>query len=108
MQIRDPRWKKFGSGMEKTRIRDPGSGINIPDPATLSVSRGDCEYQEGKLIKLLSQLRPRIQPLVDKYLGFVIFFSSTKSIPAAVDIGRPNTTTNLKTVIVTAYDMAVK
>jgi hypothetical protein len=27
-----PRWKKFGSGMEKFRIRDPGSGINIPDP----------------------------------------------------------------------------
>jgi hypothetical protein len=27
MQIRDPEWKKFGSGMEKTRIRDkhPGS-----------------------------------------------------------------------------------
>jgi hypothetical protein len=33
----DPGWKKFGSGMEKIRIRDPGwkkfgSGINIPDP----------------------------------------------------------------------------
>jgi hypothetical protein len=32
----DPKWKKVGSGMEKSRIRDgensdPGSGINIPD-----------------------------------------------------------------------------
>jgi hypothetical protein len=26
-RIRDPGWKKFGSGMEKY-----GSGINIPDP----------------------------------------------------------------------------
>jgi hypothetical protein len=24
IQIRDPGWKKFGSGMEKTRIRDLG------------------------------------------------------------------------------------
>ncbi len=34
MWIRDPRWKKFGSGMEKSRIRDKhhGSGINITDP----------------------------------------------------------------------------
>jgi hypothetical protein len=38
----DPGWNKFGSGMEKIRIRDGknwdpewkkmGSGINIPDP----------------------------------------------------------------------------
>jgi hypothetical protein len=26
--------------------------------------RGDCEQQGGKLVKLLSQLRPRIRPLV--------------------------------------------
>ena len=38
MRIRDPGWKQFGSGMEKSRIRDPapesGSGIRIrnPDP----------------------------------------------------------------------------
>ncbi len=34
MQIRDPGWKQFGSGIldEKSRIREPGSGINIPDP----------------------------------------------------------------------------
>jgi hypothetical protein len=34
MQIRDPGWKNSdpGSGMEKSRIRDQGSGINIPDP----------------------------------------------------------------------------
>jgi hypothetical protein len=38
----DPGWKKFGSGMEKIHIRDPGwinsdpgSGVNVPDPATL-------------------------------------------------------------------------
>ncbi len=30
MQIRDPRWKQFGSGIEKKS--DPGSAINIPDP----------------------------------------------------------------------------
>jgi hypothetical protein len=28
-----------------------------------SVSRGDCEQQGGKLLRLLSQLRPRIRPL---------------------------------------------
>jgi hypothetical protein len=28
----DPGWKKLGSGLEKTRIRDSWSGINIPDP----------------------------------------------------------------------------
>jgi hypothetical protein len=28
MQIQDPGWKKFGSGMEKSRIR---IGKNIPD-----------------------------------------------------------------------------
>jgi len=27
-----------------------------------SVSRGDCEWQGGKLLRLLSQLRPRIRP----------------------------------------------
>jgi hypothetical protein len=27
LRIRDPVWKQFGS-----RIQDPGSGINIPDP----------------------------------------------------------------------------
>jgi hypothetical protein len=44
MRIRDPGWKKFGSGMEKIRIQDGknsdlvsgmekfGSGINNPDP----------------------------------------------------------------------------
>jgi hypothetical protein len=33
MQIRNPGWKKFGSGIEKsqnTRVQDLGSGINIP------------------------------------------------------------------------------
>ena len=30
MRIRDG--KNFGSGMEKIRLQDPGSGINIPDP----------------------------------------------------------------------------
>jgi hypothetical protein len=29
-----------------------------------SVSRGDCEYQGGKLLRLLSLLRPRIRPQV--------------------------------------------
>ncbi len=30
----DPGWKNLdpGSGMEKSRIRDPGPGIKIPDP----------------------------------------------------------------------------
>jgi hypothetical protein len=44
IRIRDPRWKNFGSGIEKIRIRDGKfgsgmekfrirvSGINIPDP----------------------------------------------------------------------------
>jgi hypothetical protein len=28
----DPGWEKFGTKMEKIRIRDPEFGINIPDP----------------------------------------------------------------------------
>ncbi len=31
MQIRDPGWKKFGSGIEKTRIRDKPLGSGIRD-----------------------------------------------------------------------------
>jgi hypothetical protein len=31
-----------------------------------SFSIGDCEYQRGKLFRTLSQLRPRIRPLVPK------------------------------------------
>ena len=31
MQIRDPGWKKFGSGIEKTRIRDKHLGFGIRD-----------------------------------------------------------------------------
>jgi hypothetical protein len=27
-----------------------------------SISRGDCDWQGGKLLRLLSQLRPRIRP----------------------------------------------
>ncbi len=32
----------------------------------ISFSVGDCEYQRGKLFRILSQLRPRIRPLVPK------------------------------------------
>ncbi len=32
MRIREPVWKKFGSGMEKILILVLRSGINIPDP----------------------------------------------------------------------------
>jgi hypothetical protein len=32
----------------------------------LLVSRGDCESEGGKLTRLLSQLRPRIRPLITK------------------------------------------
>jgi hypothetical protein len=37
MRIRDPGWKKFGSGIWDGKNSDPkwkkfGSGINIPDP----------------------------------------------------------------------------
>jgi hypothetical protein len=42
----DPGWKQFGSGMEKSRIRHPGSGINIPDPQ-------HCSEMPGSAIKLL-------------------------------------------------------
>ncbi len=31
-----------------------------------SFSTGDCEYQRGKLFRILSKLRPRIRPLVPK------------------------------------------
>jgi hypothetical protein len=32
MQLRDPGWKKFVSGIRDGKKSDPGSGINIPDP----------------------------------------------------------------------------
>jgi hypothetical protein len=32
MRIRDPGWKKFGSGIRDRKNSDPGSGINISDP----------------------------------------------------------------------------
>jgi hypothetical protein len=32
MRIRDPGWKKVGSGIRDDKKSDPGSGINIPDP----------------------------------------------------------------------------
>ncbi len=32
MRIRDPGWKKFGSGIRDEKYSDPESGINIPDP----------------------------------------------------------------------------
>jgi hypothetical protein len=32
MQILDPKWKKFGSGIRGWKNSDPGSEINIPDP----------------------------------------------------------------------------
>jgi hypothetical protein len=32
MRIRDPGWKKVGSGIRDGKKSDPESGINIPDP----------------------------------------------------------------------------
>ncbi len=32
VRIRDPGWRKFGSGIRDGKKSDPGSGINIPDP----------------------------------------------------------------------------
>jgi hypothetical protein len=32
MQIRDPGWKKFGSGIRDGKNSDPGSGTNFLDP----------------------------------------------------------------------------
>ncbi len=32
IRIRDPGWKKVGSGIRDEKMLDPGSGINIPDP----------------------------------------------------------------------------
>jgi hypothetical protein len=32
MWVRDPGWKKFGSGIRNGKSSDPGSVINIPDP----------------------------------------------------------------------------
>ncbi len=32
MRIRDPGWRKLGSGIRDGKKSDPGSGINIPDP----------------------------------------------------------------------------
>jgi hypothetical protein len=32
MRIRDPGWRKFGSGIRDGKKSDPGFGINIPDP----------------------------------------------------------------------------
>jgi hypothetical protein len=37
IQIRDPGWKKFGSGMEKNS--DPGSGINNEHPGSATLPK---------------------------------------------------------------------
>ncbi len=42
-----------------------------------SVSRGDCEQQGGKLLRLMSQLRPRIWPLYDSPILFGAHGEST-------------------------------
>jgi hypothetical protein len=53
MRIQDPGWKQFGSGMEKSRIRDPdlGSGIRIrdkhPGSATL-LTNLECKVKKTK------------------------------------------------------------
>ncbi len=55
MRIRDPGWKHFGSGMEKSQIRDPdpesGSGIRIrdkhPGSATLPTNL-ECKVKKTK------------------------------------------------------------
>jgi hypothetical protein len=56
MRIRDPGWKQFGYGMEKSRIRDPdpesGSGIRIrdkhPGSATLPTNL-ECKVKKPKI-----------------------------------------------------------
>ena len=53
MRIRDPGWKKFGSGIWDGKNSDPkwkkfGSGINIPDPQHCSDGKDvDLEVMEG-------------------------------------------------------------
>jgi hypothetical protein len=37
MKIRDPKWRQFGSGMEKSRIRDPGYGIRDKHPGSATL-----------------------------------------------------------------------
>ncbi len=56
MRIRDPGWKQFGYGMEKSLIPVPesGSGINIPDPQhclqTQNVSEKNQKYLPNTLM----------------------------------------------------------
>jgi hypothetical protein len=49
MQIGDPGWKKFGSGIRYRKKSDPGSGINIPDPQHCEVHD---KYLESKYFSL--------------------------------------------------------
>ncbi len=43
-----------------------------------SVSRGDCEYQGRKLLRLLPQLRPRIRPVATEWLESFLLPNSIK------------------------------
>jgi hypothetical protein len=40
MRIRDPGWRRFGTGIRDGKKSDPGSGINIPDPQHCIVRKG--------------------------------------------------------------------
>jgi hypothetical protein len=74
MRIRDPGWKQFGSGMEKSWTRNPdqgsGSRINIPDP------------QQFLYIYIYRKMPIfRTPPLIsDKSGGFTAFLATEKVI----------------------------
>ncbi len=46
MRIRDPGWKKFGSGIRKRKKSDPGSDIRHPGSCIVPIRPGDGRVNE--------------------------------------------------------------
>ncbi len=48
MRIRDPGWKKFGSGIMDRKNSDPEFGINISDPQHYSTKKMFKSYVQKR------------------------------------------------------------
>ncbi len=68
MRIRDPGWRQFGSGMEKSRIRDKHPGSAIPAPSC----RGSVEVSPSCLLVYLSSRRD----IYNSFFSLFLFPSS--------------------------------
>jgi hypothetical protein len=74
--IQDPGWKKFGSGMGKSRIRDPGwknfgSGITFGVHLCLQDSQSDRAALSRPSLVLVTWLLDSTLDRINKVIGFL-------------------------------------